>query len=283
MQFLDIPGTCPCCGFETEVRQDPTSGVYTLWCNNPDCSAKGNKKLEHFVKRDCMNIDGISGATLMALVDAGIVTDFTSIYHIKEHRNEIVNLEGFGDQSFLKMVQAIEKSREVQLHNLIFALGIPNIGLATAKLICENFNYDVAETIFADYDELMSINGIGDVIAESFTDYFADEDNRNQFTSLIKELVIKEPVAKIDASMAGVTICVTGSVYIFNNRKEIEDLIVRLGGKLTKSVSKSTSYLVTNDTGTGSRKNVAAAKYGIPILSEQEFIDKFNLSQYIGG
>ena len=181
------------------------------------------------------------------------------------------------------MVQAIEKSREVQLHNLIFALGIPNIGLATAKLICENFNYDVAETIFADYDELMSINGIGDVIAESFTDYFADEDNRNQFTSLIKELVIKEPVAKIDASMAGVTICVTGSVYIFNNRKEIEDLIVRLGGKLTKSVSKSTSYLVTNDTGTGSRKNVAAAKYGIPILSEQEFIDKFNLSQYIGG
>ena len=143
MQFLDIPGTCPCCGYKTEVRQDPTSGVYTLWCCNPECSAKGNKKLEHFVKRDCMNIDGISGATLETLVDAGIVTDFTSIYHIKDHRSEIINLDGFGEQSFYKMVQAIEKSRDVQLHNLIFALGIPNIGLATAKLICENFNYDV--------------------------------------------------------------------------------------------------------------------------------------------
>lgn len=281
MQFLDIPGTCPCCGYKTEVRQDPTSGVYTLWCCNPECNAKGNKKLEHFVKRDCMNIDGISGATLETLVDAGIVTDFTSIYHIKDHRSEIINLDGFGDQSFYKMVQAIEKSRDVQLHNLIFALGIPNIGLATAKLICENFNYDVVNTVFANYNDLVSINGIGDVIAESFTDYFSDEENVKQFTSLVKELRIAKPAARIDASMAGVTICVTGSVYIFKNRREIEDLIVKLGGKLTKSVSKSTSYLVTNDTTTGSNKNKAAAQYGIPILSEQDFIDKFNLQQYI--
>lgn len=281
MQFLDIPGTCPCCGYKTEVRQDPISGVYTLWCCNPECNAKGNKKLEHFVKRDCMNIDGISGATLETLVDAGIVTDFTSIYHIKDHRSEIINLDGFGEQSFYKMTQAIEKSRDVQLHNLIFALGIPNIGLATAKLICENFNYDVVNTVFANYNDLVSINGIGDVIAESFTDYFSDEENVKQFTSLVKELRIAKPAARIDASMAGVTICVTGSVYIFKNRREIEDLIVKLGGKLTKSVSKSTSYLVTNDTTTGSNKNKAAAQYGIPILSEQDFIDKFNLQQYI--
>ena len=281
MQYLNIPGTCPCCGEETEIRQDPDSGVYTLWCINPSCPAKGNKMLEHFVKRDCMNIDGISGAKLQALVDAGIVDDFVSIYHIKDHAYEVMSLEGFGQQSFMKMVKAIEKSREVQLHNLIFALGIPNIGLATAKIICENFNNDISSTVFASYNDLVQINGIGDVIAESFTDYFSNDDNMEQFKNLVKELKIVAPEAKLNSSMSGITICVTGAVNIFKSRREVEDLIVKLGGKLTKSVSKSTSYLVTNDTGTGSRKNKAAAEYGIPVLSEQQFIDKFNLKQYI--
>lgn len=280
-QFLEIPSTCPCCGYPTEIRRNPVGGVLTLWCNNSECSATANKKLEHFVKRDCMNIEGISEATLSALVDAGIVTDFVSIYHIEDFEDEIVELEGFGETSFNKMVAAINKSRNVKLFNLIYALGIPNVGLATAKLICDYFDNDLVKVVTSTYGQLVCIDGIGDVIAESFTDYFGDTDNAKAFVDLVNELNIEKPEEKLNSSMSGVTICVTGSVYIFNNRREIEDLIVKLGGKLTKSVSRSTSYLVTNDTGTGSRKNKAAAEYGIPILTEQEFIDKFNLQQYI--
>jgi DNA ligase (NAD+) len=279
-ETLFIPNFCPCCGEYTEIKVEE-SGVRTLWCTNYECSARGNSKLSHFVKRDCMNIEGISDATLQTLVEAGIVTDFPSIYHIKDFEDEIVELEGFGYTSFKNMVDAIEKSRDVKLCNLIYALGIPNVGLSTSKLICDYFNNDIAKTVTADYGQLICIDGIGDVIAESFTDYFADPDNAQMFIDLVKELNIQQPEAKLGNSMAGVTICVTGAVNIFSSRREVEELIVKLGGKLTKSVSRSTSYLVTNDTTTGSRKNKAAAEYGIEVLTEQQFIDKFNLSQYI--
>ena len=281
IQKIYIPSYCPCCGAETEIKEDPKSGVLTLWCTNIDCVAKGNRILEHFVTRDAMNIIGVSESTLETLSEAGLITDLASIYHLKDHYNEIVNMEGFGDVSFYKMVTAIDKSRNVKLHNLIYALGIPNIGLATAKLICKNFGNDLAETVCATYDELTNIEGIGDVIAESFVNYFADKDNADAFVRLVKELnVIKEEVST-NTAMAGVTICVTGDVYIFHNRRAIKDLVENLGGKLTGSVSKSTSYLVTNDTTSGSNKNKAAQAYGIPILTEQEFIDKFGLQSYI--
>lgn len=280
-QLIYIPGNCPCCGEPTAVHEDPNSGVLTLWCENPDCGEKGNQTLKHFVTRDAMNIDGISSATLETLCEAGIITDLVSIYHIKEHQDEICSLEGFGYTSFMNMVNAIEKSRNVKLHNLIYALGIPNVGLATAKLICKHFDNELAETATASYDELISIEGIGDVIAQSFVDYFEDEDNADQFVRLCKELNIIQEQVSTNTSMSGVTICVTGDVYIFPNRRAIKDLVENLGGKLTGSVSKSTSYLVTNDTTSGSNKNKAAQSYGIPILTEQEFIDKFNLSQYI--
>ena len=157
-------------------------------------------------------------------------------------------------------------------------MAIPNIGLATAKLICKNFNYNLADTVSATYDDLVNIEGIGDVIAESFVDYFNDEANLDQFIRLVKELSIIHEEVSSDTSMSGVTICVTGDVYIFPNRRAIKDLIESKGGKLTGSVSRSTNYLVTNDTTSGSRKNRAAQEYGIPILTEQEFIDKFNLT-----
>lgn len=281
IQKIYIPSYCPCCGTETEIKEDPKSGVLTLWCTNIDCGAKGNRILEHFVTRDAMNIIGVSESTLETLSEAGLITDLASIYHLKDHYNEIINMEGFGDVSFYKMVTAIDKSRNVKLHNLIYALGIPNIGLATAKSICKNFGNDLAETVCATYDELINIEGIGDVIAESFVNYFADKDNADAFVRLVKELnVIKEEVST-NTTMAGVTICVTGDVYIFPNRRAIKDLVENLGGKLTGSVSKSTSYLVTNDTTSGSNKNKAAQAYGIPILTEQEFIDKFGLQSYI--
>ena len=280
-QYLYPPDECPCCDAPTVVKIDKESGVATLHCTNPDCLAKGNRKLEHFVKRDCMNIDGISGATLEALVDAGIVTDFVSIYHIDEYEDDIVELEGFGYTKFNNMVAAINKSRHVKLANLIFALGIPNVGLNTSILICDNFDNDLTRTVTATYDQLYEIEGIGDVIAESFTNYFADADNAQQFIDLVQELTIEKPEAKINNSMAGVTICVTGDVYIFKNRREVENLIVKLGGKLAKSVTGRTNYLVTNDGTTMTNKLKSALEYKTPILSEQEFIDKFNLQQYI--
>ena len=274
---IEIPGTCPCCGCETEVHEDPNSGVYTLWCPNPDCDAKGNRLFEHFVSRNAMNIDGISGATIETLKEAGVLTDLPSIFHIAEHRSDIVNLEGFGETSFANMVYAVDNARNVKVANLIYALGIPNIGLSTAKLICKNFDNDIAEIVDASYEQLINIDGIGDVIAESFVGYFEDEDNLDQFVRLIKELHIVHEEVSTDTSMQGVVICVTGAVNIFPNRDAVKQIVESKGGKLTGSVSKSTSYLVTNDTTSGSRKNKAAQEYGIPILTEQEFIDKFNI------
>ena len=274
----EIPGICPCCGCATEVHEDPKSGVYTLWCMNADCEAKGNRLFKHFVSRDAMNIDGISGATLETLSEAGIVTDLPSIFHLDQHQNEIINMSGFGQKSYINMISSINKARIVKLANLIYALAIPNIGLATAKLICKHFNYNLADTVSATYDDLVNIEGVGDVIAESFVDYFNDEANLDQFIRLVKELSIVHEEVSSDTSMSGVTICVTGDVYIFPNRRALKDLVESKGGKLTGSVSRSTNYLVTNDTTSGSRKNKAAQEYGIPILTEQEFIDKFKLT-----
>ena len=273
----EIPGICPCCGCPTEIHEDTKSGVYTLWCMNADCGAKGNRLFKHFVSRDAMNIDGISGSTLETLSEAGIITDLPSIFHLDKHQNEIINMSGFGQKSYINMVNAINNARNVKLANLIYALGIPNIGLATAKLICKNFGFNLADTVAATYDDLTRIEGIGDVIAESFVDYFNDEENLDQFIRLVKELNIIHEEVSTDTSMSGVTICVTGDVYIFPNRRAIKDLVESKGGKLTGSVSRSTDYLVTNDTTSGSRKNKAAQEYGIPILTEQDFIDKFNL------
>lgn len=272
-----IPSECPCCGYETEIHEDPKSGVLTLWCNNAECPAKGNRLFKHFVSRDAMNIDGISGATLETLSEAGIITDLPSIFHLDEHQSEIINMSGFGQKSYINMINAINNARNVKLANLIYALGIPNIGLATAKLICKNFKFNLADTVAATYDDLVNIEGVGDVIAESFVDYFNDEANLDQFVRLVKELNIIHEEVNNDTSMSGVTICVTGDVYIFPNRRAIKDLVESKGGKLTGSVSRSTNYLVTNDTTSGSRKNKAAQEYGIQILTEQEFIDKFNI------
>lgn len=273
----EIPGICPCCGCPTEIHEDPKSGVYTLWCMNADCEAKGNRLFKHFVSRDAMNIDGISGSTLETLSEAGIITDLPSIFHLDQHQSEIINMSGFGQKSYINMVTAINNARNVKLANLIYSLAIPNIGLATAKIICKHFNYNLADTVAATYDDLINIEGIGDVIADSFVGYFNDEANLDQFIRLVKELNIIHEEVSSDTSMSGVTICVTGDVYIFPNRRAIKDLVESKGGKLTGSVSRSTNYLITNDTTSGSRKNKAAQEYGIPILTEQEFIDKFNL------
>ena len=275
----EIPDYCPVCDGETEIRKDPSSGVYTLYCTNPDCPAKGNRLLKHFVSRDAMNIDGISGSTLEKLGEYGIVDTFASVFRLGQHP-EIMDIEGFGETSFNNMVNAINKARNVKLHNLIYALSIPNVGLQTAKIICSNFGNNLEKTVTASYMDLASIDGIGDVIASNFFNYFRNKENVDNFIDLVGELnVIQEEVKKADAEdkMFGKTFCVTGKVYIFPNRDAVKALIESRGGKLTGSVSRSTDFLITNDTGSGSRKNKAAAEYGIPILTEEEFIKEFEI------
>lgn len=278
---ISIPDQCPCCGGETEVQIDPKSGVQTLWCSNIDCPAKGSRLFKHFVSRDAMNIDGISDATLNRFIEEGLISTFADIYRLSDHMEKIVNMDGFGYKSYENMINSINKSRKVKPANLINALSIPNVGLATAKLICRNFGNDIEKVVAASYSEIDSINGVGDVIASNFVNYFNNKENVDNFIDLYRQLVIEQEKISTNTSMNGVVICVTGDVYIFPNRRAIKDLVENLGGKLTGSVSRSTSYLVTNDTTSGSRKNKAAQEYGIQILTEKQFIDKFNLEQYL--
>lgn len=274
----EIPSECPVCGGPTSIHQDPMSGVYTLWCENPNCLAKGHKLLEHFVSRDAMNIVGISESKLERLMAEGIISTPSSLYNIKNFGYEITSMEGFGDTSFYNMVEAIEKSKDVKLSNFVYALGIPNIGLSTSKLICSYFGYDVSKVVNASFDELLNIDGIGEVIASSFVNYFSDSDNQKEFMDIYKNLrIIPEKVSN-NTTMKGVTICVTGDVYRFSSRRQLKEAVENLGGKVTGSVSKSTTYLVTNDTTTGSNKNKKAQEYGIRILTEDEFIKLFNLT-----
>lgn len=270
-----IPSHCPACGGETEVRMIDESE--SLYCLNDNCPAKGIKLYKHFVSRDAMNIEGLSEATLQRFVDEGLINKLSDIYDINKYKEEIISLEGFGVKSYEKLIASIDKSRNVKLANLIYALGISNVGLNTAKLICKTFNNDLKSTVTADYNSLTRINGIGDTVALSFTSYFRNKKNVDNFVELVKKLhIVKEEVSQ-NNSMSGMTFCVTGAVEIFPNRRAIKDLIESMGGKLTGSVSRSTSYLVTNDTTSGSNKNKKASEYGIEILSERQFIDKFNI------
>lgn len=270
-----IPDICPVCGGDTKIIVVDESEA--LYCLNDGCSAKGIKLYTHFVTRDAMNIDGLSEATLQKFVDEGYIEELADIYKLNRYEQDIIRLDGFGRKSYDKLIKSIDKSREVKLANLIYALGIPNVGLNTAKLICKEFDSDLKRTVVAKYSELVSIEGIGDIIADSFTSYFRNKDKVDKFVRLVKELSIKKEDTIQGNSMSGLTFCVTGAVDIFPNRRVIKEIIENNGGKLTGSVSKSTNYLVTNDTTSGSNKNKKAAEYGIEILTERQFIDKFNI------
>jgi len=272
-----IPDECPVCGAETEIRIELSSGVETLYCTNEYCQAKGLRLFTHFVSRDAMNIEGLSISTLEKFMDAGFINEFADIYKLEQYRDEIINMEGFGVRSYEKLIASINKSRNVKLANLIYALGIPNIGLQTAKTLIKAAKYSLKTLIDMDIDDLMSISGIGEVIATSFYEWFHDVDNIQKFVELYKQLNIIPEVESTDNSLAGMTFCCTGAVYIFQSRNHLKEVIESKGGKLTGSVTKNTDYLITNDTTTGSRKNRAAQELGIPVLTEEEFIEKFGI------
>lgn len=271
---LQIPEECPACHGRTEIRK--VNDVKSLYCTNPECVAKRIKKFTLFVSRDALNIDGLSEETLEKLIDRGFIGNYADIFRLDRYEKEIVDMYGFGQKSYDKLKESIEHARDVDLHALIYALGIPNIGLSNAKMICRAYQYDFDAIRNAKKEELMEVEGIGEIIADSFLNYFQDEKNCRELDLLLEQVRIREPERiNRESAIAGKTFVITGSVKHFVNRNEVKELIESLGGKVTGSVTSKTDYLINNDTQSSSSKNKKAKELGIPILSEEDFMKMY--------
>lgn len=272
---IEVPDTCPACGHNTEIRND--NGIKTLYCPNKQCPAKNIKAFTLFVSRNAMNIDGLSEETLEKFIDAGYIREFADIYRISRYREEITNTSGFGEKSYDNLITSLNKSRDVELHALIYSLGIPNIGVANAKLICKYFDNDLEKIRHATVEELVKIDGIGDKMAEKFTEYFSDKENVEKLDRLLQEVTIKNPEVNHNAqNMEGLNFVVTGSVNHFANRNEVKEYIEQRGGKVTGSVTSKTNYLINNDIMSNSSKNKKAKELGIEIITEEQFIERWS-------
>lgn len=268
----DIPAVCPVCGGKTQIRQE--GNAKTLYCTNPECQAKHVKAFTLFVSRDAMNIEGLSESTLEKFIARGFIREYADIFYLDRHRDEIQSMEGFGEKSFQNLEASIEKARTTTLPRVIYGLGIANIGLANARMICRAFDYELDRMLAADQEDLNEISGIGDVIAGAFVAYFKDPVHRRQLEDLLKELtIVEEEGAGAPQTLAGLTFVITGSVTHFANRSEVKALIESMGGKVTGSVTSKTDYLINNDVESTSSKNKKARELGIPILSEEEFLE----------
>ncbi len=269
---IQIPSHCPVCGGDTEIRQ--VEEVRSLYCTNPDCQAKKIKSFTLFVSRDALNVDGLSEATLEKFIGAGFIHEFADIFHLGQHREAIVEMEGFGQKSYDNLMASIEKASHTTLARVIYGLGITGIGLANAKVLCRTFRFDFPAMRQASYEDLIEIDGIGDVLAKAWIDYFSNASNQEMVDHLLKELDIKTEavVSEEEAVFSGKTFVITGSLTHFSNRKELQALIESKGGKAAGSVSAKTSYLINNDTTSNSSKNKKAKELNIPILSEEDFL-----------
>lgn len=270
----DLPKECPVCGHATEVKAE--NGIKTLYCPNRQCPAKHVKLFTLFVSRNGMNIDGLSEETLEKFIDAGYIKEFADIFHLDRYYEEIVATPGFGQKSYDNLMDSVEKARNVELSALIYSLGIPNIGSANAKLICKAFNNNIEKIRNASVEELIEIDGIGEIMAEKFCQYFADEDNIKKLDNLLKEVNIAEPEENTTPqNMDGLTFVITGSVEHFANRNELKSYIEKHGGKVTGSVSAKTNYLINNDAMSASSKNKKAKRLGVEIVTEEVFLERW--------
>ena len=267
----DIPETCPVCGGATRIAMD--NETKTLYCTNPGCQAKHVKSFTLFVSRDAMNIEGLSEATLEKFIANGYVKDLTDLFHLDRYAEEIKNMDGFGEKSYENLQNSVDNARTTTLPRLVYSLGIPNIGIANAKVICRALGNDPERVMNATAEELDEIPGVGDVIAKAYVDYFADEEHRDVFRRLLEEVHIPEEEETADSQkFAGVNFVITGSVEHFANRAEVKEEIEKRGGKVTGSVTSKTNYLINNDVNSASSKNRKARELGIPILSEEAFL-----------
>ena len=267
---IEIPRTCPVCGGETRVRQ--MNDAKSLYCTNPECQAKRIKAFALLTSRDALNVEGLSEATLEKFIARGFIHKYTDIFHLDRYQEEIQSMEGFGEKSYANMIQSIEKARETTLPKVIYSLGIAGVGLANAKLICRESDYDVTKLMNATEEELSEIAGVGPVIAKAFTEYFSSEEKKQAFLELMQELKIQEEPRNEEQQFAGMNFVITGSVNHFANRNEVKELIEQRGGKVTGSVTGKTNYLINNDVNSTSSKNKKARELKVPIISEEEFM-----------
>lgn len=270
---VEIPKTCPVCGGRTQIRQ--VADAQSLYCTNEDCAAKKIKSFTLFVSRDAMNIDGMSEATLEKFLGSGFLQEFADLYHLERYHEQIVSMEGFGEKSYQNLQASIEKSREVTLPQVIYALGIANIGVANAKMLCRHFDYDLEQMLQADVEELGAIEGVGEVIATAFVEYMRDQENVRRIRNLMKELRIQAVQVSAQQNLAGKGFCITGSLTHYGSRNELKDVIEQRGGKVTGSVTSKTECLINNDIASNSSKNKKAKELGIPILTEEDFMAKY--------
>lgn len=270
---IQIPEKCPVCESKTVIVKENEAEV--LICPNPSCDIKKLKSFSHFVSRDAMNVDGLSEATLEKFIGKGFIHTFADLYHLNRFQSEIITMEGFGEKSYQNLIASIETSRRTNLARFIYALGIANIGPANAKMLSRFFKQDIDALRNADLETLSSIGGIGEVIALAIVQYFENEKNKTALDLLLAELNIEQEEQSVGTVLDQMTFVITGSLETFENRKELQTVIENLGGKVTGSVTAKTSYLINNDTQSSSSKNKKAKELSVPIISEQEFKDRF--------
>ena len=271
---LEIPESCPVCGQPTQIRQ--VNEVQSLYCTNPDCDAKKIKAFTLFVSRDALNVDGLSESTLEKFLARGFLHEFVDLFRLSRYEVEITQMEGFGEKSYRNLQESLEKAKNTTLPRLIYGLGIENIGVANAKMLCRHFQFDLAGLRSASQEELAEIDGIGDVIAQSVHAFFADEKNREQLDHLLSEVNIAvETIEEGEQFLSGMSFVITGSLNHYENRNLLKEEIEKKGGKVTGSVTGKTTCLINNDTTSQSSKNKKAKELGVEIVSEEEFLREY--------
>ncbi len=274
---IKVPSECPVCGKKTSVHEE--NGVKVLVCENEECLAKKIKSISHFVSRDAMNIDGMSEATIEKLVEKGLLHGLAGLFTLSKYKDEITEMEGFGKRSFEKLVQAAENAKKTTVAKFVYSLGIPNIGLSNAKMVCKYMDNDFERVRHASKEELVEIDGIGEVIAESFANFFEEPGNNKIVDDLLEVIEFeKEETNPEEEDMAGINFVITGKVNIFANRNSVKEIIEERGGKVTGSVTSKTNFLINNDVLSNSSKNKKAKELDIPIITEEEFIKKFDIN-----
>ena len=276
---LEIPATCPVCGAKTEVHVNDVSGTRTLRCQNPKCTAKQLKKYARFVAKEALDIDGVSEQTLARFINAGWIHRYADLFHLPEHKDAIVAMEGFGEKSYQNLETALSRARQTTGQKLLFGLSVPLIGQEVAKLLLGAYPFaELMQTARTAEDEQIfaSIRGIGPEKSAALVRWMKDEENAAGLEALLTEVTVAEEVQAEGGSRCdGLTFVVTGDVHTYKNRNELKAYIESQGGKVTSAVSGSTSFLINNDVASASSKNRKARELGIPILSEEEFRERF--------
>jgi len=265
-----VPDTCPACGSHASIKQDNESKV--LMCTNPDCQIKHIKQYALMASRDALNIDGLSESTLEKFLSKGFIKNDSDIFKLDRYKDEIVNMEGFGKRSYEKLMAALEEAKHTNVARFLYSLGINGIGSANAKMIAKYFDNDIDKIITAGKDDLLEIEGIGEVLANSIVDFFKDSKNIENVKSLREVLIFEAEESAGSDSFAGKVFVITGSLEHFTNRNELKELIEKNGGKVSGSVSSKTNFLINNDTASNSSKNKKAKELGVEIISEEDFL-----------